>query len=321
MEELQLVREITGRKRGRVFSYVPYLDVLQQGMEPLQFVVNGPYRFRFVHSIAPRKPLAPPIVRKRATSLRSTAWTVMPIPPATVQATERRETMGPNPAERRSTTPGTLRFASRLVAIVLILGAGGCATTGSIQGTLTVPRSNVSGAKAKAARSAPTINHATIRDAVAFVVDDRGTKPPPTGPSRRQRMRQTSAGFEPSVIAVPAGTTVEFENRDRIYHNAFSVAKAKRFDTGLYAPGQRRPVLFARPGVVNVYCELHPRSAGFVVVLPNRLYARPNAQGEFRLPPLAEGTYTVKAWHPIYGETSKRVKVPRKGNAIVRLAF
>ena len=35
LRELGLVREITGRKRGRVFAYGPYLDVLQLGMEPL----------------------------------------------------------------------------------------------------------------------------------------------------------------------------------------------------------------------------------------------------------------------------------------------
>ena len=135
------------------------------------------------------------------------------------------------------------------------------------------------------------------------------------------RVHQTPSGFDPYVIAIPTGTTVEFENRDRVYHNAFSVAKAKRFDTGLYAPRQKRPVLFTSPGVVNVYCELHPLSAGYVVVLPNRFYARPNSRGGFRLAPLAEGTYTVKAWHPVYGETSTRVKVPNKGSATVSLAF
>jgi Fic family protein len=33
--KLELAREVTGRKRNRVFSYVPYLALLQQGLEPL----------------------------------------------------------------------------------------------------------------------------------------------------------------------------------------------------------------------------------------------------------------------------------------------
>jgi hypothetical protein len=80
-------------------------------------------------------------------------------------------------------------------------------------------------------------------------------------------------------------------------------------------------VLFDRPGVVNFFCELHPQAVGFVLVRPDRLFARPNALGEFRLPRLAEGTYTIKAWHPIYGETSQRVSVPRRARTIVRLTL
>jgi plastocyanin len=229
--------------------------------------------------------------------------------------------MGPKPAERSSTAPGTPRFASRFLTIVFVLGAGGCATTGSIHGTFALPASIADRDTAMIGGRVPKIPPSSIRNAVAFVLDEPGSKPRAAGPSKHECVRQTPAGFEPSVIVIPVGTIVEFENRDSIYHSAFSVAKANTFDTDLYAPGQKRPVLFGRPGVVNVYCELHPQSVAVVVVLPNRLYARPNALGEFHLPPLAEGTYTVQAWHPIYGETSVRVKVPRKGNPIVHLAF
>jgi plastocyanin len=229
--------------------------------------------------------------------------------------------MDPSPAEANSTGPRAQRFAARLVAIALALGAAGCATTGSIRGTLAIAPPTGRPDSAMVAHGAAGTDLASVTNAVVFVVRDPEAKPAPGRWWKRARMGETPSGFEPSVIAIPAGTTVKFENRDSIYHGAFSVATAKRFNTGLYAPGQKRPVRFDRPGLVNLYCELHPEALGFIVVRPDRLFARPNASGEFRLPRLAEGTYTVKAWHPIYGETSQRVLVPRKGHTIVRLAL
>lgn len=228
---------------------------------------------------------------------------------------------GPRPAERHSASRVALCCALRLAATVLVLGAVGCATTGSIRGTLATPPPAAGAAGALVARGAPGVDLASVTNAVVFVVRNRESGPRSARWWKRGRMLQSPAGFEPQVIAVPAGTTVRFENRDSIYHSAFSVATAKRFDTGLYAPGQGRRVLFDCPGVVNVFCELHLEAAGFVVVRPDRLFARPNALGEFRLPRLAEGMYTVKVWHPIYGETSQRVNVSRGARTIVHLAL
>jgi hypothetical protein len=80
-------------------------------------------------------------------------------------------------------------------------------------------------------------------------------------------------------------------------------------------------VLFDRPGVVSILCEIHSEAPGFVVVCQDHLFARPDARGEFRLPRLAAGTYTVKAWHPLYGEASQHVTVRRGAVAMVRLTF
>ena len=227
--------------------------------------------------------------------------------------------MGTVGAERRRSLAGARRCAAPLVAIAIALAAGGCATTGSIRGTLALPSADAGRAPVAPGDARP--KRPNVRDAVAYVVDNNAPKSPSAPRLERRRVRQTSAGFEPYVIVVPAGTTVVFENHDHVYHNAFSRATAKRFDTGFFAPGHKRSVLFDRAGVVDVYCEIHPQAVGFVVVLPNATYAQPNAHGAFKLPPLAAGTYTVKAWHPSYGETSGRVKVPQKDGAVVRLSF
>ena len=229
--------------------------------------------------------------------------------------------MDPGPAGRSSARPRATLFAARLVVPLLALGAAGCAATGSIRGTLAIAPSTARADSVIVAHDISGADLASVTNAVVFVVRDSEKK---RGPGRwweRARVRETPSGFEPCVIAIPAGATVTFENRDSIYHDAFSVATAKRFNTGLRAPRQQRRVVFDRPGVVNFFCELHPQAVGFIVVRPDRLFARPNASGEFRLPRLAEGTYTIKAWHPIYGETSQRVSVPRKARTIVRLTL
>src|SRR5262245_22137808 len=56
----------------------------------------------------------------------------------------------------------------------------------------------------------------------------RGTRP--------ARVTQVGKHFEPRVLATEAGTTVQFRNRDEVYHNVFSVSPAKHFDLGKYPP-------------------------------------------------------------------------------------
>src|SRR6266480_2294400 len=73
----------------------------------------------------------------------------------------------------------------------------------------------------------------------------------------RAIMDQRHETFVPYVLAVTVGTTVDFTNSDRTYHNVFSLSKPRRFDLGRYATGQSKSVRFDRPGVVRVFCEIH----------------------------------------------------------------
>ncbi len=114
---------------------------------------------------------------------------------------------------------------------------------------------------------------------------------------------------------------VEFQNRDEVYHQAFSISPAKRFDLGSQAPGESRSVVFDSVGIVSVYCELHPVTAGFIVVLPDDHFTQPNAQGDFVLPGLPNGSYTVEAWHPSYGEVKRRVSLTNGSRLNLRLAY
>ena len=137
----------------------------------------------------------------------------------------------------------------------------------------------------------------------------------------RLRIIQQNRRFLPRVVAVVAGTTVRFQNKDDVYHNVFSVSPAKRFDLGKYPPRAVNQVTFDRPGVVNLYCDIHPGMAAYVLVLPHRLFTRPDRSGAFALPSLPPGEYTLRVWHPLHGEIEKRIVVPPRGDLRVELSF
>ena len=135
------------------------------------------------------------------------------------------------------------------------------------------------------------------------------------------RIVQKDRKFAPRVLAIPAGTQVEFQNLDRVYHNAFSVSTARRFDLGKYPPGRTDTVKFERAGVINLHCDIHPDMMGFIVVTPNHAYARPDSLGRFALPKLPPGPYTVRVWHPRRGEIRRAIDVPKRGDVALDLTF
>jgi plastocyanin len=127
------------------------------------------------------------------------------------------------------------------------------------------------------------------------------------------RLAQKDQMFVPRVIAIAVNTNVEFPNQDPIYHNVFSLSPPRRFDLGKYPRGSSRTVNFSKPGLVNVYCDIHSNMEAFILVLPHHGFTRPRASGEFRLPDLPAGTYVLHAWHPDLGEQTVTVEVPAVG--------
>jgi len=131
---------------------------------------------------------------------------------------------------------------------------------------------------------------------------------------------QSGRQFRPRVAAVAVGTRVEFKNLDRVYHSTFSVSSAKRFDLGKYPPGRADTLEFDRPGVVNLHCDIHPDMVGYLVVTPNHAFTRPDSMGEFRLPSVPKGTYTVRVVHPSRGVIRQVVRVGR-GDVALDLSY
>src|SRR6516165_6146456 len=124
-----------------------------------------------------------------------------------------------------------------------------------------------------------------------------------------QQIQQIDRRFSPDLLVVPVGSTVSFPNMDPIFHNIYSLSKPKTFDLGSYDKGETRRVVFPKPGVVEIYCHLHPNMAATVMVTPNRWYARPDAAGQYRIPGVPPGQYTLVAWHKSAGFFRKLIVV------------
>ncbi|HMG11616.1 MAG TPA: hypothetical protein VK571_00440, partial [Gemmatimonadaceae bacterium] len=98
--------------------------------------------------------------------------------------------------------------------------------------------------------------------------------------------------------AVQKGTKVELPNRDAVFHNVFSVTPEASFDLGSYRQGETKGVAMTRPGVVNVYCNMHPQMVGYVLVVPSSLFVRAGQDGFYRLPNVPSGKHRIVAWAP-----------------------
>jgi plastocyanin len=110
---------------------------------------------------------------------------------------------------------------------------------------------------------------------------------------------QRNERFEPKLLPIVAGQTVLFPNFDRLYHNVFSVSPVKPFDLGQYrSTDPARSVVFESPGLVPVYCNIHPHMISYVVVLENPAYAVTGTDGRFEIPAAPPGPVTVNAWTP-----------------------
>lgn len=155
-----------------------------------------------------------------------------------------------------------------------------------------------------------------LGNAVVFI-EGRG----PRATAGRQDMSLDARQFRPRVMVVPAGTTVNFPNQDPFNHNVFSLAEPNSFDLGLYGRGEARERRFTRAGLVRVYCNIHPRMTGFIVVRDNVWYAQPGADGGFTIASVPPGQYTLKIWHERAGEGSQPITVPAGGLASVEISL
>ena len=128
-------------------------------------------------------------------------------------------------------------------------------------------------------------------------------------------MDQRNETFVPHVLAITTGTTVDFPNSDRIYHNVFSLSKTQDVRS---RPLRGRP-LASRcgsigPGIVRVFCDIHSHMNAFILVFSHPFFAITDADGRYRIDNIPPGTYNVIAWNEGLASEPRAVTVPDGGD-------
>jgi plastocyanin len=157
-----------------------------------------------------------------------------------------------------------------------------------------------------------------IKNVVVYLKDVAGRGPLPV---TRAELRQEHETFLPHVLAITRGSTVDFPNDDPIFHNVFSLSSAATFDLRRYPRGQSRSQTFAKAGIVKVYCNIHSHMSATILVRDNPYFAIPNLEGNFELPNVPAGQYTLVGWHERVGERTATVRVERGKVATVNLSL
>ena len=141
-------------------------------------------------------------------------------------------------------------------------------------------------------------------------------------PTAKPLMDQKGLVFNPHVLVVQQGTTVEFQNSDTVQHNVFwpSVTtpagkKEKGQNLGTWPKGEKRPFKFDTPGYVSLLCNVHPEMAGYIVVSPTPYFAETDASGSYKIDNVPDGKYNVVAWHEGMKFQTKSVDVAGTGKA------
>ena len=128
---------------------------------------------------------------------------------------------------------------------------------------------------------------------VVWVDDMPGEFP---APKAHAILDQKNMRFIPHILTILAGTTVDFRNSDPLLHNVFSISPAKQFNLGLYPRGRVPAILFDKPGIVAILCNVHPEMSAYIIVLKNPFFAVPGPEGHFIIGNVPSGTRLVRCW-------------------------
>ena len=212
-----------------------------------------------------------------------------------------------------------LAFALAMPA-ALLSGADGRTTTGRLHGTvrLTAGSGTASAATAYARRSVGPRAKALAETAnvvVSFLDIPAVNRAAPA----RVEIRQQGEQFVPHVVAIKAGSPVDFPNLDPYFHNVFSLSRSGTFDLGRYPSGDTRTRVFDKTGIVKVYCHLHSQMSALLRVFDHSWFTIPDSSGEFAIDEVPAGTHTLVVWHERIGE--RREKVIIRAGATTEVSF
>jgi plastocyanin len=116
-------------------------------------------------------------------------------------------------------------------------------------------------------------------------------------PATGAEIAQVAKQFSPQVSVVPVGTSVQFPNRDTVRHHVYSFSPVKNFELKLYTGTDANPVVFDKPGIAVLGCNIHDNMAAWVVVVETPYYTRSAVNGRATLDNVPPGSYRLRVWH------------------------
>ena len=132
-------------------------------------------------------------------------------------------------------------------------------------------------------------------------------------PAQHITINQKDLMFVPHIVVIQKGTTVEFLNSDSVAHNVFwpSISGNKKLghNLGTWPQGQRQSFKFDNPGIIPLFCNVHPDMGGYIVVSPTPYFAQTDDAGNYKIKDVPDGSYTVVVWHEGAKNQSKPVTV------------
>jgi len=131
--------------------------------------------------------------------------------------------------------------------------------------------------------------------------------------AQKKIVDQRNLKFNPTVVAIMVGATVDFPNNDKSWHNVYSKGGANDFDLGVYAPGKTRSKRFDKAGVSPILCNAHPNMEAFVVVKEHPFFSTTDSRGNYEIKNVPVGKARVEVWHPNLEVTSEAIEIVRDG--------
>jgi plastocyanin len=141
-----------------------------------------------------------------------------------------------------------------------------------------------------------------LADAVVILVPTSGRLP--VRPMSGVEIAQIRQQFSPQLTVVTVGTSVAFPNLDTVRHQVYSFSSAKTFELKLYSGVPSEPVVFDKPGVVVLGCNIHDDMVAWVVVVDTPFYARTNLVGKAQVEGVPAGSFELRAWHSSLPEST-----------------
>ncbi len=201
-----------------------------------------------------------------------------------------------------------------------VFAQGADAVTGSVRGTIELPPAGIITRRNRGARYRGAVREAdespTNAEMTNVVVYLEGRNLSGRGENRKPVLDQRNATFVPHVLPIVKGETVDITNRDKTYHNVFSLSTPRKFNIGRRPTGEAVPVRFDESGVVQVFCDIHSHMTAFIVILENAFYSQPGKDGKFSIDGVPPGNYTVHVWHERYSANPQQVTV-QSGKTVV----